>query len=66
MAPKPGISGKSASFDHLSVQLIPVTDQAANNPARLDEVANLVSQIILLGKRRKQVNRIKKEEKDVA
>ncbi|MGE0763456.1 MAG: hypothetical protein AB7N80_09270 [Bdellovibrionales bacterium] len=66
MAPKPGISGKSASFDQLSVQLIPVTDQALNDPARLDEVANLVSQIILLGKRRKQVSRIKKEVKDVA
>ncbi len=66
MAPKPGKSGKFASFDQLSVQLIPVTDQAANDPARLDEIASLVSQIILLGKTRKRVNRIRKEEKDVA
>lgn len=54
-------TGKKASSDQLRVYLIPVTEQVADDPVRQDEIVSLVSQIILLGKSRKSVNRKEKE-----
>ncbi len=61
-----GNAGKKASSDQLSVHLIPVTEQVADDLIRQAEIVSLVSQIILLGKSRKRVSRKEKEEKYAA
>mgnify|MGYP006961381729 CR=1 FL=1 len=61
-----GNAGKKASTDRLSVYLVPVTEQVANDPVRQAEIVSLVAQIILLGKSRKRASRKEKEEKYAA
>lgn len=61
-----GNAGKKASSDQLSVYLIPVAEQVANDPIRQAEIVSLVAQIILLGKSRKRMSRKEKEEKYAA
>ncbi len=58
-----GNVGKRASSDQLSVHLIPVNKQVADDPIRRAEIVSLIAQIVLLGKSRKRVSRKKKEEK---
>ena len=66
MARKAARDGESATPASLRVQLSPATDSVANDPLRQSEIADLVAQIVLLGRSRRRKSYREKEITDAA
>jgi hypothetical protein len=66
MARKSAGVGKYASSEQLRVHLIPAKDSTVADPLRLNEIADLVAQIVLLGRSRRRVSKEEKEGQDAA
>lgn len=50
----------------LRVYLNPATESVASDPLRLSEIADLVAQIVLLGRSRRRVSKREREEQNAA
>ena len=58
--------GEKADPIQLRVYLNPATESVANDPQRLSEIADLVAQIVLLGRSRRRVSKRVREEQNAA
>lgn len=58
--------GEKAAPIQLRVYLNPATESVANDSQRLSEIADLVAQIVLLGRSRRRVSKRVREEQNAA
>jgi hypothetical protein len=66
MARRTARGGTKANLDQLRVFLVPAADSVATDPLRLSEIADLVAQIVHLGRSRRRVSKKEKEGQDAA